>query len=110
MMNAHLHDNAPRPWASELPDLQALRLDDRALAHGCMCRCRERQATDGSPLAGDGRTAAFFPLVSLLGIALVLISGLEWTIWIPVPLIYTLVPFKLSLQVRFKENRCDSNR
>ncbi len=41
----------------------------------------------------DWMIASFFPLVPLLGIALVLISDLEWTIWIPVLLIYTLVPF-----------------
>ena len=62
------------------------------------------------PLREMAGQRPFFPLVFLLGIALALISGLEWTIWIPVPLIYTLVPFKLSLQVRFKESGCDSNR
>ena len=91
-MNAHLHDNAPRPWATELPGHQALRLDDRVLATR-MCQCRGRQATEGSlPLREMAGQRPFFPLVPLLGIALALISGLEWTIWIPVLLIYTLVP------------------
>ncbi len=36
--------------------------------------------------------ATFFPLVPLLCIGLILYSGLEWTMWIPLLLIYTLVP------------------
>ncbi len=36
--------------------------------------------------------ATFFPLVPLLSIGLVMLSGREWTLWIPLLLIYTLVP------------------
>jgi len=37
--------------------------------------------------------ATFFPLVPLISIGLMIISGRAWTLWAPLVLIYTLVPF-----------------